>query len=70
MVLCGVVLYCVVLRGVVLCVLVDVCWSKCCSVQGNALQENGHFKNHVAAGTQNCFNFFSGNVSSHFWKTK
>ena len=32
--------------------LVDVCWSKCCSVQGNALQENNHVTNHVAADFQ------------------
>ena len=30
-----------------LSVLMDVCWSKCCSVQENALDENSHLKNHV-----------------------
>ena len=43
-------LRCVVWCGLVLCVLVYLCWSKCCSAQGNALQEKkAHFKNHVAA---------------------
>ena len=39
------VLFCVALCCV-------VCWSKCCSVQGNALQENRHLKNHVAPDMQ------------------
>ena len=30
-------------------VMVDVCWSKCCSLHGNVLQEDGHLKNQVAA---------------------
>ena len=42
-VLCCVVLCCVALCGVV-CVLADVCWSKCCSAQGNVLQENNQFR--------------------------
>ena len=33
---------CVMLR-----VLADVCWSKCCGVPGLVLQENNKFKNHV-----------------------
>ena len=50
---CGVVCWvCGLLCCVVLCVLVDVCWSECCSAQGIALEENDHFENHGAADNQ------------------
>ena len=52
-VVCGVV-YCVSLCCVALLlrVLVDVSWSKCCSVHGIALQENNKLKDHLAADIQ------------------
>ena len=48
--------------SVVWCVLVDVCWSKCCSAQGDALQETNHVQHHGAADIQKeTFSGFSEN---------
>ena len=59
---CVVLWCCVVLCGVVFCVMVEVSWSKCCSVQGNASQDNNHFMHHGAVDNQNnpVFGFFFG----------
>ena len=58
---------CAVLWGccVVLRVLIDVCWSKCC-VQKIAQQENTKFKNQRLVTIKNMFRAF-GEMSSHLW---